>query len=393
MVCHVLEEVAFRALLAALVSFTLGILLGPRIIVWLQNRFRDPGVNRSPKLGSLNEQKKWIPTMGGLFIVLGITVSTLVFGDLTNPFLRAVLLLLLGTAALGIFDDLSKLARGGRGLRAWTKLAGQVSVASVVAIDVYHLHRGVPDGLVLSPPLAMLDVSLGWVFLPLAVLVIVGTSNAVNLTDGLDGLAGGCLMFATAGMGVATYLSGHADLANCLGLPRIPGGDEILIVAGGMSGVVLSFLWFNCHPAQVFMGDTGSLPLGSLLGLMAVVARQELLLIVVGGVFVVEAGSVIIQVAYYKWRRRRILLCAPLHHHFQLKGWPENQIVVRFWIAAALCAILGVLGLKFTHRDGLVRSQQQAQTGNLSDQNSIAAYEGTAREWENRLPSHVAQLD
>jgi phospho-N-acetylmuramoyl-pentapeptide-transferase len=176
----------------------------------------------------------------------------------------------------------------------------------------------------------------------------VASSNAVNLTDGLDGLAGGCLVFATAAMAVAAYAAGHAEWAHYLHVARIPGAGEMTVLAGAMIGGVLGFLWFNCHPAQVFLGDTGSLPLGGLLGLVAVVARQELLLLVVGGVFVAEAASVIVQVGSYKWRRRRLFRCAPLHHHFQFKGWPETRIVVRFWIAAALCAVVGLASLKIS---------------------------------------------
>jgi phospho-N-acetylmuramoyl-pentapeptide-transferase len=173
----------------------------------------------------------------------------------------------------------------------------------------------------------------------------------VNITDGLDGLAGGCLISATVAMTGLIYVAGHAGWAEYLHVPKIAGAGELTVLAGGMIGGVLGFLWFNCHPAQVFMGDTGSLPLGGLLGFFAIVARQELLLAIVAGVFVIEALSVIIQVGYYKWRKRRIFLCAPLHHHFQLKGWAENQIVVRFWIAAALCALVGMASLKLNVRE------------------------------------------
>jgi len=176
--------------------------------------------------------------------------------------------------------------------------------------------------------------------------VIVGASNAVNLTDGLDGLAGGCLIFATAGMGLASYAAGHATFAECLHITHVPGAGEVAVLAGATIGALLGFLWFNCHPAQVFMGDCGALPLGGLLGVLAIIARQELLLAIVGGVFVVEALSVIVQVGSFRLRQRRVLRCAPLHHHFQLLGWPESRIVVRFWIASALCLIVGLAALK-----------------------------------------------
>jgi phospho-N-acetylmuramoyl-pentapeptide-transferase len=177
----------------------------------------------------------------------------------------------------------------------------------------------------------------------------------VNLTDGLDGLAGGCLFFAAGGMAAGAYCVSDMHWATSMNLPYLPDCTEMLVLAGAMTGAVLGFLWFNCHPARVFMGDTGSLPLGGLLGLVAVATRQELLLVVVGGVFVAEAVSVILQVGYYKWRRRRIFLCAPLHHHFQFLGWAEGRIVVRFWMAAALCAFLGLACLKAGLMDGHVR--------------------------------------
>jgi phospho-N-acetylmuramoyl-pentapeptide-transferase len=177
-------------------------------------------------------------------------------------------------------------------------------------------------------------------------LVIVGTSNAVNLADGLDGLAGGCLVLAIGAMGVVAYSAGNVVIADYLGIDRVPGAGEMAVLAAAMIGGVLGFLWFNCHPAQVFMGDVGSLPLGGLLGLIALAARQEILLLVVGGVFVAEAISVLVQVGVYKWRRRRVFRCAPLHHHFQFRGSPESRIVVRFWIASAACAIAGIACLK-----------------------------------------------
>jgi phospho-N-acetylmuramoyl-pentapeptide-transferase len=204
----------------------------------------------------------------------------------------------------------------------------------------------VPEGLSLRLPLVATSFSLGLWFVPLAIIVIAGASNAVNLTDGLDGLAGGCLVAAMIAMTGLVYAAGHAEWAAYLGVPRIPYAGEMTVLAAAMIGGVLGFLWFNCHPAQVFLGNTGALPLGGLLGFLAVVARQELLLVVIAGVFVVEAVSVIAQVGYYKWCRRRLLRCAPLHHHFQFLGWAENKIVVRFWIASALCALLGVASLK-----------------------------------------------
>jgi len=342
------DKITLRASLAAMVSFALAVLLGPRMIAWLGRRFREPIKSDSPQLVRLHRNKQSTPTMGGLFIVAGLLAGVLIFGDLANRYLQLAVLVIVGLALVGAADDLIKLRATANGISARSKLAAQFAVAAIAAVLLYQHHAALPDGLQLRLPLVSTGFSLGLWFIPLAILVIVGASNAVNLTDGLDGLAGGCIIFAAGAMAVAVYASGHAELAEYLRVPRIPGAGEMTVLAGAMIGGVLGFLWFNCYPAQVFMGNTGALPLGGLLGLLALVARQELLLVLIGGVFVAEALSVILQVACYRWRRRRILLCAPLHHHFQFLGWAENKIVVRFWIAAALCALLGLATLKLT---------------------------------------------
>jgi phospho-N-acetylmuramoyl-pentapeptide-transferase len=341
-----LTKITPRAALAALAGFLLAVLLGSRWIGWLRQRFREPNVSDSPTVERLHRDKQSTPTMGGLFIIGSLVVGILTLADLSNPYVHAALAGVVSLAALGAIDDLTKLRSGKRGLAPRTKLLGQTVIATVIACYIYAAHREVTGALQLALPLVGTSWSLGWLFVPLAVLVIVGSSNAVNLADGLDGLAGGCLIFAAAAMAALAYAGGHAGWAEYLGVPHIPGCGEMFVVASCMIGGVMGFLWFNCHPAQVFMGDTGSLPLGGLLGILALVARQELLLVIIGGVFVTEALSVIVQVGWYKWRRRRVLLCAPLHHHFQFKGIAENKIVVRFWIASALCALLGVASVK-----------------------------------------------
>jgi phospho-N-acetylmuramoyl-pentapeptide-transferase len=346
-----------RAVLAASCSFLLALVWGPRLIRWLQAHYLEPVDHRSPEIGLLHEHKRRTPTMGGLFIVAGIVGGCIVFCDLSNHYIQVVLLVTIGLAAIGAVDDLSKL-RGAdkskassftqnvrRGLSARGKLLAQSVVAGIAAAVLYAQQINQPGGLDVSLP-GVGVWSPGLWFIPLAILVMVGTSNAVNLTDGLDGLAGGCLIFATAAIALMAYASGHAGWAEYLHLTKIAGAHELVIVAAAMIGGLLGFLWFNCHPAQVFMGDTGALPLGGLLGLMAVIVRQELLLIVIGGVFVAEAMSVILQVASFRWRGKRIFRCAPLHHHFELTGWPESKVVVRFWIASALCAIVGIASLK-----------------------------------------------
>jgi phospho-N-acetylmuramoyl-pentapeptide-transferase len=341
-----LGKITARAALAALVSFLLAVILGPRSIAWLARRFREPIKSDSPEIRRLHQGKKATPTMGGLFIVAGLFGSLALAGDLANRYLLLSLGVAGGLTLLGAMDDLVKLRSEKRGISAASKLSGQVLIATVAALCLYADHASLSDGLVLPPPLNVCPFSLGIWFVPLAVVVMVGSSNAVNLTDGLDGLAGGCLLFAAAGMTLIVYAAGHSQWAAYLNVPHIAGCGELAVLAAALIGAVVGFLWFNCHPAQVFMGDTGSLPLGGLLGFMAVVARQEFLLVLVGGVFVAEALSVILQIGWYKWRKRRIFLCAPLHHHFQFRGWPENKIVVRFWIAAALCALLGTACLR-----------------------------------------------
>jgi len=355
------EKISPRAALAAGASFTVAVLLGPRWIAWLNDRFREPIKSDSPEIVRLHRQKQATPTMGGLFIIAAVLASVLLFGDPQNAYVATSLLVAGGMTLVGIVDDLVKLRTAAKGISARHKLAAQAAVAGIAAVLLYQQQAGVTDGLLLRMP-GIRPLSLGLCFIPLATVVIVAASNAVNLTDGLDGLAGGCLIAATAAMTVLVYAAGHAEWAAYLGVPRIPHAGEMTVLAGGMIGGVLGFLWFNCHPAQVFMGNTGALPLGGLLGVLAVVARQELLLVVVGGVFVAEAASVILQVGYYKWRRRRLLRCAPLHHHFQLLGWAENKIVVRFWIAAALCALLGTASLKLT-----VEGAGKAEVGRAGD--------------------------
>jgi phospho-N-acetylmuramoyl-pentapeptide-transferase len=362
---HGLDKITLRASLAAVASFALALLMGPRLIAWLQARFREPIKSASADVAQLHQAKQATPTMGGIFIIAGLIAGTLAFGDWNNSYLPIVILVASSLGALGAYDDLVKLTTSERGVSARTKLSAQTAIALTAAVLVYRVHDHLDRGLELALPLGGGGISLGWYFIPLATLVVVASSNAVNLADGLDGLAGGCLVCATGAVALLVYASGHAQWAHYLNIPHIAGAGEMLVVAAAMVGGLLGFLWFNCHPASVFMGDTGSLPLGGLLGLLAVIARQELLLLVVGGVFVAEAASVIAQVGWFRWKKKRIFLCAPLHHHFQLKGWAESKIVVRFWIAAALCAIVGLAGLKLRPKE-LVNDPQLTAIQQLS---------------------------
>jgi len=342
-----LEKITLRASLAAIVAFLLALWLGPRVIRWLKSRYQAPLESRSEVLQELHRHKEATPTMGGLFVMAAIAGGLLLFGDLGNPFLLIGLALMMALTALGIYDDRAKLNQGG-GLSARAKFAVQLVIAVGVAVPVYFIHAEQPRGLDLVIPLTTSSISLGAWFIPLAVVVLAGSANAVNLTDGLDGLASGCLIFAFAAMGALTYAAGHAGLAEYFGILPIQQAGELTLLVGATAGALLGFLWFNCQPAQVFLGDTGSLPLGGLLGFVAIVSRQELMLLVIGGVFVVEALSVIAQVACFKLRGRRIFLCAPLHHHFQFLGWAESKVVTRFWIAGVLCAVVGLVGARLS---------------------------------------------
>jgi len=334
----------FRAAGAATVGFLLTVLLGPWWIDWLRRRFREPLDTRLPQLSKLHQAKQWTPTMGGLFIVGGLLLGSLAWADLRNPYVAVTLTTIAALSILGAVDDLTKLARRGPGIAPRTKLIFQSSIALVASLWLYQIHQATPDGLLLRLPIIGATGDLGLWYVPLAMTLLIGFANAVNLTDGLDGLAAGCTLLALMTMAVIAYLGGSLVLTSPETVPDARCAGEMLVVAAAAAGGLLGFLWFNCHPAHVFMGDTGSQPLGGLLAMMALCTRHELLLLVVGGVFVVEAGSVMLQVGSFRLRNRRILRCAPLHHHFQFGGWSETQIVVRFWIAAAIFASLG-LGL------------------------------------------------
>lgn len=391
-----LDGITPRAALAAVATFLVALVGGPALIAWLAARFREPVKCASPEIARLHEAKRSTPTLGGVFIVGGLVAGTLVFGDWTNPYLPIVLAATVALGVLGACDDWIKLRTAHRGLGARSKLAAQIAIALVASFAVYRLHAPLERALELSLPL-LGSFDLGWTFVPLATLVIVASSNAVNLADGLDGLAGGCLVCAAAAVAVVAYAAGHAQWAEYLGIPHISGAGEMVVVAAALVGGLLAFLWFNCHPASVFMGDAGSLPLGGLLGLVAVIARQELLLVVIGGVFVVEAASVIVQVAVFRVARRRVFRCAPLHHHFQLKGWPEDKIVVRFWIAGALCAVAGLAGLKLQARpfsplaETAANPRAERQLGGSQETTTFAELASGAECPTNTLPRRSAR--
>lgn len=336
-----------RIALAVATSFLAALILGPFAIRWLRTRFRERIDSASDRLNELHAGKRDTPTMGGVFIVAAIVVAALLWGDLTVPHVQIGLFVAVSFGVLGACDDWIKLSTSKRGLTVRQKFAGQFLLAAIAAVWLYSVQRERPFGTDLVWPIGNHAWPLGIGFVAWGTLVLVGSSNGVNLTDGLDGLAGGCVVFSGAAFVGLTYLSGHRVLAEYLSTPFMSGSGELSILFGAMVGAVLGFLWYNCHPAQVFMGDAGSLPLGALLGLAALVTRQEALLVVIGGIFVVETLSVIAQVAWFRRTGRRILLCSPLHNHFLFRGHDEHKLVVRFWIVAALLALVGIASLKF----------------------------------------------
>src|SRR5271165_5495756 len=358
---NVFRYITVRTVYASLTAMFLGLVFGP----WLIRRLRELQIGQYIREeGPQEHQKKaGTPTMGGVLIVLSTAVPTLLWADLTNPFVLLSLFALIGFAIIGFIDDYAKVSKQRNlGLTARKKIYFQVLVSLVVGISLlvlvthyaYSTQLMIPFLKRLHPDLvfhSLINSTHLWplAFLPFLVfvcLVIVGSSNAVNLTDGLDGLAIGCTVIAAGALSVLTYVSGHATFANYLELQRIPQVAELTIFCGAMVGASIGFLWYNAHSAEVFMGDVGSLALGGAIGTVAVIIKQELLLPFIGGVFVIEAVSVILQVGSYKLRRKRIFKMAPIHHHFELLGWSESKVIVRFWIASLVFALFALTTLK-----------------------------------------------
>ncbi|HEU4345803.1 MAG TPA: phospho-N-acetylmuramoyl-pentapeptide-transferase [Candidatus Binatia bacterium] len=340
---NVFRYITFRAAMAALLALVVSFILGPWLIRSLTQKqigqqIREDGpATHSTKAGT--------PTMGGTLIIMALSVSTLMLADIANPYVMLALLATMGFGAVGLADDYLKLTRkNSKGLPPRPKLLAQFAIALIVAIALYYLPKfstqiGIPFIKAFHP-------DLGVFYIPFAMFVIVGASNAVNLTDGLDGLAIGPVMIAAGTYGVIAYLTGHLNFAEYLQIPYVAGVGELSVFCAAVVAAGLGFLWYNAYPAQMFMGDVGSLALGAALGVVAVMTKNEILLMIVGGVFVMEALSVIFQVASYKLRRKRVFLMAPIHHHYELKGWKEPQIIVRFWILSFICAVIGLSTLK-----------------------------------------------
>lgn len=342
---NVFQYLTFRAILGTLTALGIALLVGPRLIRRLVQHQVGQFVRDDGPESHLS--KAGTPTMGGALILVSIAVATLLWSDLGNRFVWVVLLVTLAFGVVGGVDDWLKLTRASsRGLSVRTKYLWQ-SVAGLVAALALFVTAASPIETALIVPLFKdIVLPLGWLFVPLTYLVVVGASNAVNLTDGLDGLAIMPTVLVGGALGVFAYASGNVNFAEYLGIPYVRGAGEVVVFCGALVGAGLGFLWFNTYPAQVFMGDIGALALGAALGILAVVVRQELVLFVMGGVFVAETVSVMLQVASYRLTGRRIFRMAPLHHHFELKGWPEPRVIVRFWIVTVVLVLVGLATLK-----------------------------------------------
>lgn len=342
---RVFDYLTFRAILSALTSLTCALCIGPKVIAWLkQYQFNQPIRSDGPQS---HLSKAGTPTMGGALIISTIVFSVLCWANLDNPYVYLMLLVTVGFAVIGWVDDYRKLVlKNSKGLAGKWKLFWQSLIASLAILYLYFFVITPNETILLFPFFKQAALSLGPCYLLLAYFVVVGASNAVNLTDGLDGLAILPTVLVAGALGIFAYLTGNHVFAHYLEIPYVPGVGELVIFAGAMVGSGLGFLWFNAYPAQIFMGDVGALSLGAALGLMAVMLRQEIVFFIMGGVFVMETVSVMIQVTSFRLRGKRVFKMAPIHHHFELKGWPEPRVIVRFWIITVILVLLGLATLK-----------------------------------------------
>jgi phospho-N-acetylmuramoyl-pentapeptide-transferase len=345
-VFNLFRYITFRSAAAGVTAFLICVILGPRLILWLKGLSAMAHQKRehAEKIHQLYSHKN-TPTMGGILIIASVVISMVLWGNYANRFTWLLLFVTVGFGTVGFLDDWIKLkSKSSRGLSSRTKMYGQLVLSAMLGSYLYV--SGFTSPLLYLPFLKAPLFSLGILFVPFVVFVLVGSSNALNLTDGLDGLAIGCTLFAVAAFAVISYVSGHVQFAQYLAIPYIPDAGEITVFCSALAGACAGFLWFNSYPAEVIMGDTGSLALGGALGAVAVLIKKELVLAIVGGVFVWEAVSVIMQVTSFKMFKKRIFLMSPFHHHLQLKGWPESKVTVRLWIIAMVLAVVGLSTLK-----------------------------------------------
>jgi len=344
---NLFRYITFRAAMAAFTAFFISLLLGPVVIKMMARLKIGENIRKedSAKLYELHSSKQNTPTMGGVLVLLAILVSVALWADLFN---KHILLASFSTVWLGItgfLDDyLKQVKKKSKGLNASAKFTSQVFLGAILGLILFY-SADINTELNI-PFLKNISIDLGVFYILFVILVITGSSNAVNLTDGLDGLAVGIVIMVAFAFAVLSYVTGNIKFSNYLLTPYIAGSGELTVFCASVLGAGLGFLWFNCYPASIFMGDVGSLALGGALGTVALLIKKELLLIIVGGIFVVEALSVILQVASFRFRKKRIFKIAPLHHHFQFLGWPESKVIVRFWIVAGLLALLTIITLK-----------------------------------------------
>jgi len=342
---HVFQYLTLRAILASLTAFLISLLLGPKLIRSLS--YHQIGQHVRHDGPKIHLTKAGTPTMGGALILIAIVLTTLLWANLSNHSIWIVLIAIVGFGLIGFADDYLKLVlKNTKGLVPRWKYFWQSVVGLGIAIALYRSAQLPIETQLVIPFFKNLLIPLGIFYIPWVYLVIVGSSNAVNLTDGLDGLAILPTVLVGGALGIFAYLTGNITYAKYLAIPFVPGAGEIVVICGAIVGAGLGFLWFNTYPAQIFMGDVGALGLGAALGCIAVVVRQELVLLIMGGVFVLETISVILQVVSFKLTGKRIFRMAPIHHHFELKGWPEPRVIVRFWIITVVLVLLGLATLK-----------------------------------------------
>jgi len=342
---NVFKYITFRSSGAALTALIVSFVLGPSMIAWLRKlkvgqHVRDDGPQT-------HLTKQGTPTMGGLLIIAALASSVLLWSDLSNRYVWVVLFATFAFGGIGYWDDYLKVVKKrSTGLRAREKFGLQIAASFLIGLFLYYFS-GDPNAAHLTVPfMKTMIIDLGWFYIPFTVVVMVGSSNAVNLTDGLDGLATGLVGIAAIANSVIVYIGGNKVIAEYLKIQYIPGSGELTVFCGALLGASLGFLWYNAHPAEVFMGDTGSLSLGGALGALALVTKHELILIIVGGIFVMETISVMLQVASYKLTGKRIFKMAPIHHHFEQIGWPESKVIVRFWIVGIILALVSLGSMK-----------------------------------------------
>ncbi|MDR2543393.1 MAG: phospho-N-acetylmuramoyl-pentapeptide-transferase [Treponema sp.] len=334
----------FRSAFAALTTLLICVVFGGRIIAFLRKLKVGQTIREDGPQTHLI--KTGTPTMGGVFIILSVVISMLLWGDLQNKLIWITMGAFLAFGAIGFIDDYLKLKRhNSAGLPAWAKFVMQIIAAIIIVFIIYF--TGDQNTTALYIPFFKEPVlDMGWIWIPFAILLIVGESNAVNITDGLDGLLAGLLILVFLTLAILTYITGRFDYSTYLGIPHIPEAGELTVFCLAAAGACVGFLWFNAHPADVFMGDTGSLSLGGVIAVISLVTKKELLIFVIGGVFVLEIASVIIQVVSFKLRKKRVFKMAPLHHHYELIGWPETKTVIRFWILGGLFALIALSTLR-----------------------------------------------